>query len=95
MNVPASDVCKVLRKLKPNKACGPDGVHPRVLKTCAVQLCSFFSYIFNLSLFCFNVPSHWKTSCIVPVPKKKTVNTMNDLRPIALTSCIIKCFENF
>ena len=58
-----------------------------------IKLHSIFLYIFNLSLSTHTVPSQWKTSCIVPVPKKKIVKVNNDLRPIALTSCIMKLFE--
>nr|KAG5709282.1 hypothetical protein BaRGS_018034 [Batillaria attramentaria] len=39
------------------------------------------------------VPLNWKTSCIVPVPKKPVVTAMNDLRPIAITSAVMKVFE--
>ena len=35
----------------------------------------------------------WKTSCTVPVPKKQPVKVMNDLRPVAFTSCVMKVFE--
>ena len=41
---------------------------------------------------CFML-SQWKTSCIITIPKKKSVKAMNDLRPIGLTSCIMKIFE--
>ena len=34
----------------------------------------------------------WKTSCIVPVPKKPNAKALKD-RPIALTSHVMKCFE--
>ena len=30
---------------------------------------------------------------IVPVQRKKTVKVMNDLRPVALTSALMKLFE--
>ena len=39
------------------------------------------------------VPKRWKHSEIVPVPKKACVVTMNDLRPVALTSAIMKVCE--
>ena len=35
----------------------------------------------------------WKTSCIIPVPKRPNVKVMNDYRPIALTPCVMKVFE--
>ena len=35
----------------------------------------------------------WKMSCIVPVPKKPVCTTMNDFRPVAMTSSVMKVFE--
>ena len=32
-------------------------------------------------------------SCIVPIRKRKVVTGMNGLRPVALTSCVMKAFE--
>ncbi|KAI5607308.1 hypothetical protein C0J50_7060 [Silurus asotus] len=39
------------------------------------------------------VPSCFKQSTIVPVPKKPQPACLNDYRPVALTSVVIKCFE--
>ena len=72
---------------------GPDGLSPRVLKGCASQLCGVFQFIFNLSLSMMVVPELWKTSCLVPVPKKKRSNTHSDNRPVALTSHAMKSWE--
>ncbi|GFR85936.1 Non-LTR (Long terminal repeat) retrotransposon and domain-containing protein [Elysia marginata] len=44
------DVRKALRRLNPNKAQGPDGVSPSVLKYCADQLGDILAQPFNLSL---------------------------------------------
>ena len=82
-----------MKKLNPGKSCGPDGIQNKLLKTCAEQLSFIFCHIFNLSLKQCKVPENWKTSCIVPTPKKSHVSVMNDLRPIALTSCVMKLFE--
>ena len=35
----------------------------------------------------------WKTSCIVPIPKIKCPAELNDYRPVALTSHIMKTLE--
>ena len=35
----------------------------------------------------------WKTSCLIPVPKKKHPREPGDFRPVALTSHIMKTFE--
>ena len=39
------------------------------------------------------MPRAWKTSTIIPVPKKATPLQLNDYRPVALTPIIAKCFE--
>jgi hypothetical protein len=91
--VSVEDVCKHLKRLKVNKAAGPDCVRPKVLKICADQLCHIFHTLFSMSLSLCKVPSAWKTSCIVPVPKKVNVSCLNDLRPVALTSHVMKVFE--
>ena len=39
------------------------------------------------------MPDSWKESCIVPVPKNKAVDGLNDLRPVALTSVVMKVCE--
>ena len=76
-----------------NKAKGPDGLTGKFLKTCASQLCHIYSHIFNISLSTSSIPNVWKTSKIIPVPKKEKVITINDLRPVALTPIVMKCFE--
>lgn len=38
-------------------------------------------------------PRLWKDSIIVPVPKSKYTKTLNDFRPMALTSLVMKSFE--
>ena len=39
------------------------------------------------------VPRCLKKAVIVPVPKKSTIGGLNDYRPVALTSIVMKCFE--
>ncbi|XP_061736244.1 uncharacterized protein LOC133538608 [Nerophis ophidion] len=82
-----------LRKLQPRKAAGPDKLCPRLLKTCAAELGEPLQRIFNLSLQLGRVPTLWKTSCIVPVPKKNCPSELNDYRPVALTSYLMKTLE--
>ena len=87
------DVCKKFRSLKANKSHGPDKISPRLLKTCPDQLAVPYSFIFNESIKQHTCPRVWKTSEIVPVPKKQKILQLNDLRPIALTSVLVKCLE--
>lgn len=75
------------------KAARPHGIEPRVLKLCAEQLCGFPQHIFNLSCSLKRVPVRWKTSCVLPVPNKRQPIALNDYRPVALTSHLLKTFE--
>ena len=50
-------------------------------------------HIFNLSLQLGKVPALWKTSCLIPVPKKPHPSVLNDFRPVAITSHISKTME--
>jgi hypothetical protein len=93
ITVTVDDVCRVMKTLNVNKAAGPDCIRPKVLKICAEQLCHVFHTLFSMSLSLCKVPSAWKSSCIVPVPKKTIVTCLNDLRPVALTSHVMKVFE--
>ena len=89
------DVKKAFLKQNVHKAAGPDGVPPILLKSCAHQLAPVFTDVFNSSLEQRKVPVCFKTSCIVPVPKKATISRLNDYRPVALTSVIMKVLERF
>ena len=82
-----------LRRLRPRKAAGPDGVCPRLLKACAEELGEPLQHLFNLSLQLGKVPTLWKTSCLIPIPKKPHPSELNDFRPVALTSHICKTME--
>ncbi|KAL0173630.1 hypothetical protein M9458_029598, partial [Cirrhinus mrigala] len=93
LQVSEEDVRQVFRKNKRRKAPGPDGVTPACLKTCADQLAPIFSQIFNRSLELCEVPSCFKRSTIIPVPKKPKITGLNDYRPVALTSVIMKSLE--
>uniref|UniRef100_A0A4W5L6E0 Reverse transcriptase domain-containing protein n=1 Tax=Hucho hucho TaxID=62062 RepID=A0A4W5L6E0_9TELE len=89
----AANVRKTFKCVNPRKAAGPDGIPGRVLRACADQLAGVFTDIFNQSLSQSAVPTCFKRATIVPVPKKAKVTELNDYRPVALTSVIMKCFE--
>ena len=90
--VEESAVKKLFRKQNSKNAVGPDNVSTSVLKHSADQLSPCFTDI-NTSLQLSKVPHCFKTSNIIPVPKKPKVTSMNDYRPVALTSVVMKVFE--
>ncbi|XP_053699525.1 uncharacterized protein LOC128746481 [Synchiropus splendidus] len=76
-----------------DEAAGPDRVSPAILKHCAAELAPVFTDIFNASLVSCHVPACFKSSTIIPVPKKTRITGLNDYRPVALTSVLMKSFE--
>ena len=57
------------------------------------QLASVFTDIFNLSLSESVIPTCFKQTTKILVPKNTKVTCLNDYRPVALTSVAMKCFE--
>ncbi len=93
LTLSVADVTRSFKRVNIRKAVGPDGIPGRVLKACAFQLAGVFTDIFNLSLSLSVVPSCFKKSTIVPIPKKNKITCLNDWRPVALTPIFSKCFE--
>ncbi len=87
------DVNRDFRKQKSRKASGPDGISPACLKVCADQLAPIFTQVFNRSLELCEVPCCFKRSTIIPVPKKPKITGLNEYRPVALTSVVMKSLE--
>lgn len=82
-----------LIRTRTNKARGPDDINSKVLKVCAGRLPGVLRHLFDLSLRLKKMPKIWKTSCIVPVPKKGQHSAPGDYIPVALTSHRMKTFE--
>ncbi len=87
------EVRRELRRVNVRKAAGPDGITGRVLRSCADQLAGLFTSIFNESLATSVVPTSFKKSVIIPVPKNSKPSCLNDYRPVALTSTVMKVFQ--
>eukprot|EP00061_Rhincodon_typus_P017905 g46835.t1 len=86
-------VRSVLLGVNPRKAMGPDGFPDCALRPCVDQLMEVFTDIFNFSLLQAKVPTCFKKTSIIPVPKKTYAVCLNDYRPVALISMIMKRFK--
>ncbi len=93
LTLSVADVTRSFKRVNIRKAVGTDGIPGRVLKACVFQLAGVFTDIFNLSLSLSVVPSCFKKSTIVPIPKKNKITCLNDWRPVALTPIFSECFE--
>ncbi|KAK1801994.1 hypothetical protein P4O66_022225 [Electrophorus voltai] len=70
-----------------------EGRDQRYLRDLRETSCPGITDIVDLSLTLGIVPSSFKRSTIGPVSKKPRPSGLNDYRPVALTSVVMKCFE--
>ena len=73
-----SDVFHLLCAVDTTKASSPDGISGYMLKGTALaeSIASSLAHLFNMSITFGKVPTAWKVSAIVPIPKT-TNNTDN------------------
>ena len=87
------EIYNYLSTLDTSKTTGPDGISARMLKETANTIAPSVTALLNLSLHSGSVPSQWKNSLIVPIPKTSSATTQNDYRPISLLSIVSKVLE--
>ena len=87
------DVLKLLQGLKPDKSPGPDSIHPHVLKECAHELAYPLFRLFRKSLDEGNIPKDWKSGNVTPIYNKGSRTSVDNYRPVSLTSVICKVME--
>ena len=83
-----------LKNLNPNKACGPDNMHPFLLKHCAEAFAIPLTLIIRASLTNSQLPVQFKSANITPLFKKGNKTLASNYRPVLLTSIPCKIMEN-
>ena len=89
-----NEILKLLQKLNPNKAAGPDDIEPKVLKELATHIAPTLYVIFGVSLDTGVVPRDWRCANVSPVYKKGDKYIANYYRPIFLTCICCKLMEH-
>ena len=85
---------KLLQKLNPGKACGPDLLPARVLKELASEISPLLTTIFQKSLDTGYVPKDWRTANVTAIFKKGEQFKASNYRPVSLTSICCKIQEH-
>jgi hypothetical protein len=93
VTISSQDVKDVLQIINTNKATGPDGINPTLLKQASSVLADPLSKLFNLSLQQSTFPEKWKTANVIPVYKKGSKELVSNYRPISLLSVLGKTME--
>ena len=89
------DINKIIRKLNPNKATGPDRIPIKVIKTSANIIDFQLTYIINKDRKTKKYSKDAKTGLVRPVYKKDDRDQMKIYRPISLLNGFSKVFELF
>ena len=88
------NITRKLNHLNSNKSPGLDGIHPRLLKECALELAPWLYNLFRHSWFSGHIPKIWKDSVISPIYKGGDRLQPCNYRPVALLSVVSKVFES-
>ena len=94
ISISEEGVRSLLRGLDPNKAPGPDGVTPRILKELDDELAPSFALLYQSSLNSGSVPQDWRSANVTPIFKKGERYRPENYRPISLTSVPCKVLEH-
>ena len=70
-----SEILKLLQNLDVNKSCGPDGLHPKMLKELSATISKPITTIFNSSMCQGLVPQLWKEGKSLHYSKRRSGRT--------------------
>ena len=76
-----------------SKASGPDQISVQILKGTVGSISPIPAGLFNKMIKHGKIPSVWKISSIVPIPKGFNNTSPSNYRPISLLSVVSKVLE--
>ena len=88
-----SEVFNLLATLNTTTANSPDGISARMLKSVAASITLSLTKLFNMSLMTGCIPTQWKKSMVVPIPKNSNTSSPTNYRPISLLPIVSKLLE--
>ena len=88
------EVHTVVKRIKPRKAPGPDGIYPSLILNGGVNMSRSLCVIFNRSWQTGCYPRQWREANICPIPKVDHPSRADQFRPISLLSVIGKLMES-
>ena len=93
-DITPDQIRKKLTKLRTDKSCGLDGVHPLLLNKLADTMSFPLAIIFNTSIRTGQVPQIWKEGVVTAIFKNKGKRCIAaNYRAITLTSIVCKILE--
>ena len=93
VSVTEREVSELISNINPNKASGPDGISPRILKMAGQTIVPSLTRLIKLSLRTGEVPKKWKEANVIPLHKKGARDQINNYRPVSLLPAASKILE--
>ena len=88
ISIDINGILKLLSNLKPDKASGPDGIKPVILKELREEVAQVIRLLFRKSFATGKIPTDWKIANVSPVFKKGSISDPTNYMPISL-ACIL------
>ena len=93
MEISASNIVRVIKKLISGKATGLDGIPNRALKDSAELISSSLGDLFHFSVGTKTYPDDFKVAKVTPIFKSGDKDDVNNYRPISIIPTISRVFE--
>ena len=94
VNVSEAGVLRQIKHLKSNKATGPDGISPKLLKLASHAVSPHLTSLFRWSIHHETVYEGWKLARVSPIFKKDDSTDPGNYRPVSILSVPSKLLES-
>ena len=94
ITVTKEGVEKLLKKINPSKACGPDMIPARILRDMVEEISQILTTLFQRTIDLGELPEDWKSANVSPIFRKGDRFKASNYRPVSLTSLCCKLQEH-
>ncbi len=91
--ITCDEVQRQINKMKPNKACGPDGISPGVLSMLPAQWIVTLVTLFNSVFLSGTYPDSWTRATLYTLFKKGDKSNPNNYRGITIINSLAKLYD--
>ncbi len=92
--ISCEEVNTQIKNMKPNKACGPDGVPPGIFRSLPAHWLVLITNFFNLIFSCAVYPGSWANAKLVMIFKKGNRKDPKNYRGISIINSIAKLYDS-
>ncbi len=91
--ISGEEVKRQVSNIKPDKACGPDGISPGILKLLPSQWIMTLTALFNIVFLSASYPLSWTTAKLFMLFKRGNRDDPRNYRDVSVINCIAKLYD--